>query len=392
MRTYWEKIIFDNPKRLLDQFSEYVEEKRLEKVPYHLWRDLVRWIQGADKYNAQVGLQYNNKQELEVYWSSRDVADYTLKRVFTHKEFHAEDKSFGTFIYTFLEDEDTPWQESDPLYYSNSEFSTIPLQPWDGIASLNDGSIAAATKAFKDMTNAIKKSATLPRKSSMDEAFKTINEKLDKERENKTMKFNFDFGTCEKDNIRMSPYGLAIKNADGAWVSYDVKSGNIVDVDIFNFDGGKYFFKMPVAVKDVKVGDVIVHNHTAVYVVSVDGGDIVIVDPRMGDKRTILPVTNMFGFNFITKVVNLFDGAMGTPSTDNPFGNMLPFFLMSNSGSDIDPLVMAMLLNGGNAAGTFSNPMMLALLCGDQTNMRDVLPLMMLAGQNGNPFNQPAAK
>jgi hypothetical protein len=64
---------------------------------------------------------------------------------------------------------------------------------------------------------------------------------------------------------------------------------------------------------------------------------------------------------------------------------MLPFFLMSNSkGNDVDPLIMAMMLNG-NAAGGLQNPMMLALLCGDQTNMRDVLPLMMLAGQT-NPL------
>jgi hypothetical protein len=101
----------------------------------------------------------------------------------------------------------------------------------------------------------------------------------------------------------------------------------------------------------------------------------------------------MFGFNFITKVVSLLDGAFGTPTNDNPFGSMLPFFLMSNSdkkGNDIDPLMMAMLLNGGNAAGGFQNPMMLALMCADQTNMRDVLPLMMLAGQ-GNTLAAPAA-
>jgi hypothetical protein len=214
-----------------------------------------------------------------------------------------------------------------------------------------------------------------------------------KERESNNMKFNFDFGSCENDNVRMSPYGIAIKNTDSTWVSYDAKSGNIIDVDIFNFDGGKYLFKMPVAVKDVKVGDTIIHQKTPVYVVEVKGADITVIDPRAGDKKIILPTTNMFGFNFITKVVSLLDGAFGTPTNDNPFGSMLPFFLMSNSdkkGNDIDPLMMAMLLNGGNAAGGFQNPMMLALMCADQTNMRDVLPLMMLAGQ-GNTFAAPAA-
>ena len=201
------------------------------------------------------------------------------------------------------------------------------------------------------------------------------------------MKFNFDFGSCENDNVRVSPYGIAIKNADGTWVSYDAKSGNLVDVDIFNFDGGKYLFKMPVAVKDVKVGDTVIHNRVPVYVVSVEGGEVTVIDPRAGDKKTILPLTNMFGFNFVTKVVSLLDGAFGTATADQPFGNMLPFFLMSNSkGGNIDPLMMAMMLNGG-AVGNFQNPMMLALLCSDQANMKDVLPLMMLGGQFNTPAN-----
>jgi hypothetical protein len=100
----------------------------------------------------------------------------------------------------------------------------------------------------------------------------------------------------------------------------------------------------------------------------------------------------MFGFNFVTKVVSLLDGAFNTATPDSPFGNMLPFFLMSNSDSkknSVDPLMMAMLLNG-NAASGLNNPMLLALMCGDQADMRDVLPLMMLAGQ-GNPLT-PAGK
>lgn len=377
MITTWGKIIFDNPKKLLDQFSEYVEEKRLCKVSYTTWRDLVRWIQSADKYNCQVGIQFNKKDELEIYWSNRDVADYTLKRVFPVHEISWDDISFGTFAMTLLEGSDQPWEESKPIFYDRAGAPIVKRDKNVNIAvSISDlASSAEETGAaltnlsnrIKDYTNDIK------------------------ERENRTMKFNFNFGTCENDNVKMSPYGLAVKNNDSVWVSYDIKSGNLIDVDIFNFDCGKYLFKMPVAIKDVKIGDVVIHQHIPMYVVDLADG-ITVIDPRAGERKTILLTRSPFGFDFVTKVVNLLDGALGgTPTTDNPFGNMLPFFLMSNSNKDIDPLMMAMMLNGGCAVGT-ANPMMLALLCGDQTNMRDVLPLMMLAGQGNSLFNQPAAK
>lgn len=80
----------------------------------------------------------------------------------------------------------------------------------------------------------------------------TFNNNVDNKKGNKKMKaFNFDFGPCTTDNIRMSMYGLAVKNANGTWVSYNPESKEIIDVDIFNFDGGKFLYKMPVAIKDI---------------------------------------------------------------------------------------------------------------------------------------------
>lgn len=223
-----------------------------------------------------------------------------------------------------------------------------------------------------------------------DTARKVFNEEWNKRKENDKMKFgNFDFGPCANDNVRMSMYGIAIKNAAGTYVSYDAASGEIIDVDVFNFDGGKYMFKLPVAIKDVKVGDVIIHNRTPMFVVGFaeNTGDLIAVDIRAGEKKTIMPMRNMFHFNFVTKIVSLFDmNGMTQPSSDMPFGNMLPLMMMSDDNKDMDMkdiLMMSMLANGGNMSNM--NPMLLYFLAFDEadgTSMKDkLLPMMLLSNQ-----------
>lgn len=196
---------------------------------------------------------------------------------------------------------------------------------------------------------------------------------MENEKENKDMKgFNFDFGPCSNDNVRMSMYGLAIQNNAGVWVSYN--NGQVIDVDIMNFDGRQYMFKMPVAIKDIKVGDVVVHNRVPMFVTSVEGG-VHVVDIRAGEAKTIVPTTNMFGFNFITKIVSMFDAFGTAPTADQPFGNMLPFMLMGDN-KDIDPMMMFMMMNGGNF--DMSNPMMMYFMFKDGNKGGDMLPMLMM--------------
>ena len=223
-----------------------------------------------------------------------------------------------------------------------------------------------------------------------DTARKVFNEEWNKRKENDKMKFgNFDFGPCANDNVRMSMYGIAIKNAAGTYVSYAAANGEIIDVDVFNFDGGKYMFKLPVAIKDVKVGDVIIHNRTPMFVVGFaeNTGDLIAVDIRAGEKKTIMPMRNMFHFDFVTKIVSLFDmNGVTQPSSDMPFGNMLPLMMMSDDNKDMDMkdiLIMSMLANGGNMSNM--NPMLLYFLAFDEADgasMKDkLLPMMLLSNQ-----------
>lgn len=212
----------------------------------------------------------------------------------------------------------------------------------------------------------------------------TFNNNVDNKKGNKKMKaFNFDFGPCTTDNIRMSMYGLAVKNANGTWVSYNPESKEIIDVDVFNFDGGKFLYKMPVAIKDIAPGMVIVHNRKAMFVIEVGDSGITVVDPQAGEEKKILPTKNCFNFNFYTRVVSLFDSFMkspeNAPSAENPFGNMWMYVLMDENQNMSDMLLPMMLMSQNGNTFNGINPMMFMLMDGKQ-DMKDMIVPMMLMG------------
>lgn len=201
-----------------------------------------------------------------------------------------------------------------------------------------------------------------------------------KEKENMdtSKMFNFDFGPVSS-AIRMSPYGMAMKNADGKYVSYDKNSGNIMDVEIFNFDAQKFLYKMPVAVNAVAVGDIVVHMRKAMFVSAVNGNRISVIDIYNGEVKDIMPTTSPFGFNFITKVVSLID--MSGANAETPFGNMLPFLLMGDNkdNNSMAMMAVAMSMTGGMNANMMSNPLMLMAMMDGKA---DIGMLMYLAMQN----------
>ena len=194
--------------------------------------------------------------------------------------------------------------------------------------------------------------------------------------------FNFDFGPIkDNDAVRMSPYGLAVKNVNGTYQAYDKKNGEIMDVDIFNFKADNMFFKMPVGIDAIEAGDVIIFNRRPCFVFGFsEQGDVIAIDIAMGEKKTIMPSKSPFGnFSFITKIVSLFDNMMATPSNDNPLGNMWMFALLDDDNKSMkDILPMMMLMNSTNGMTGF-NPMMLYFMSDKADGDKDwLLPMLMM--------------
>lgn len=262
------------------------------------------------------------------------------------------------------------------------------------VASINSNAIFATTLAdsatitLGNQIDAIKDKCAMIDNDYIDDRINkvlneqnTFNNNVDNKKGNKKMKaFNFDFGPCTTDNIRMSMYGLAVKNANGTWVSYNPESKEIIDVDIFNFDGGKFLYKMPVAIKDVKVGDIVIHNRKAMFVIDVSETGMTAIDPQAGEEKKILLTKSPFGFNFATKVVSLFNMTSDAPTPDAPFGNMLPFLMMSeNSGEfDMNTMLMLSMMSGQGGMDFSKNPMMMYFLMKDSKNTDDLIPLMFM--------------
>lgn len=178
------------------------------------------------------------------------------------------------------------------------------------------------------------------------------------------------------------------------------RTGEIVDVDLIDFNVENMVYAMPCAIKDIKKGDVIRHvNGNAVFVTSTEGG-IHVVDVAAGEKKEILPTKSMFGFDFVTKIVSLIDFSAMNASADQPFGNMLSLMLLSDNKSSMrDMLPMMMLMNGGNASfGGFdmSNPfVMMALMGNGGSEGNDFFPMVMamqlMNGQKTSPVAATSA-
>ena len=194
---------------------------------------------------------------------------------------------------------------------------------------------------------------------------------------NMNMFKNFDFGPVDGNKVHMSMYGLAVKNASNTWVSYNAESGEIMDVDILNFNGEHFMYKIPVALNQVAKGDVIIHNHKPMFVTGGNDGKFTAIDVVDGEEKIILASKSPFGFNFITKVVSLMDMTnTNKPDANNPFGNMWMFALMGDKNFDMKTLMLMNMMNGSQM-----DPMMMFALMGDSDNS-DMLMAMALMNQN----------
>ena len=219
-----------------------------------------------------------------------------------------------------------------------------------------------------------------------------MTQKYTQEEESESMDImkNFHFGPCG-DRAKISPIGIAIKNSNGEWVSYDKEKNEIVNVELLNFGNSNFIYMIPVAIKDIAKGDAVVHNKHIMFVKKVKEDGIIVVDVTDGEYKKILPTKSMFGFDFMTKVVSLIDFAGIEASVDNPFGNLLPFLLMNGEEDNGDALPLAlMMMNSGMNGGIFPSDisplvMMMALKNNSTvqagSSISTILPLMMFMNQ-----------
>lgn len=363
------KITQERMNALLDQFTKATNQKQYKRIPYVDWKRL-----------KTVGTCFAGVVSDPL--TGQISVDLTSKKGDTFATFEADDKSFGEFLLTKI------MTEGDVAVMPSKNNDTV--YSWSDTAisySYTDRSLTNSNyyNTYGTSLGSTSVSSTYATRAELEDAIKPLTDKNKSIKENKKeMKgFNFDFGPVKTDSVKISVYGLAVKNTNGTYVSYDATSGNLMDVDILNFDGSKFLYKMPVAIKDVKVGDIVVHNRIPMFVtnISADAKSLVVVDPVNGEKKDIMLTRSPFGFDFATKIVNII-GNMSADA-DNPFGNMWMFALASGDGKDnsFADLAPLMLMSQGNL--NIDPMMMYALASGGKND--SLLPLMFMMNKSNTP-------
>lgn len=353
----------DFRKEIFLPFEEMVGQGISEKMPYKQWCNLNSWSKDPNYEQMRIvreeivkdnGTYMSYKYQWRVGPSSRN------KIVPNPEVFDIDDNSFGSYL--------------ELMFVKSTTISADTLN--QAVYAPIDNFCGGLT-TFADTATAIQSNLD----GLVDKVCKQIEEHNNKKESKEMMKF--DFGPVNS-NVRMSMYGMAIKNANGTYVAYDVANNSIMDVDILNFEGAdKLFYKMPVAVGAVRSGDIVVHMGKPMFVSAVLTTDcrFKVLDIWSGEEKTIVPTRSPFGFEFMTKIVSLMD--FGNANKDNPFGNMLPLLLLNDSNSkDNTALMMAMMYGHTDM---MKNPMLVYAAMGKDGKMNDVLPFLLMGGFGANP-------
>ena len=354
-------------------YNAAVKRGEYNKIGYEDWRKIRGWA-----YDETWSTHY---MEIKEQCGDYLVGLYSDLRVCPVPfYFSANDGAFGSWIRdhrmdVILWDQDVRAIIEQPVscdcFLTNTETNTV------GYGCNSDASYSVHINTDKTYFDG----------QTLEEKINECIEKANKEKENNNMKFgNFDFGPVDS-SVRMSLYGMAIKNASGTYVAYDANSKQVMDVDILNFEGAnKFIYKMPATIKDIRVGDVVIHARKPMFVQSVKGENrLNVLDIYDGEEKTIVLAKSPFGFDFVTKVVSLIN-MVGSANSANPFGNMLPFLMMSEGKGMDDMLPFLLMSQGGN--NFTSNPMLMYAMMSKDGKMNDVLPFLLM-GSCVNPV--PAA-
>ena len=391
----------DEVKVILTHYGERIKQGEYsQKIKYDEYRSILNDQMGIEisrnnLTNIEIKLLSSKVKSTYVYPNTHDFVKFLHKYymkppfVYDYNDCKEEKDNMATYAYGTTSTNSTKCNSPELLYTLDTDSLTftgsnayISKDVLNQITNIDNSTSADLYLNGTSLTSSIE---TLTKEI---ETLKAKIDNNDRKEEDKMKGFNFDFGPCTDGNVRMSIYGLSIKNRNGEWVSYNPTNKQIVNVDVFNFDGGKFMYKMPVAITAVQAGDIIVHNKVPMFVVGVseDNGSVIAVDPYMGEEKKVLLTHSPFGFDFVTKIVSMFSAFTNTPTPDAPFGNFLPFMLMDNG--EVDPMMLCMLMNQQSGANMFSNPMMMYCLCSDKMKDNNMLPLMMMMGNNG--FCAPA--
>ena len=205
-------------------------------------------------------------------------------------------------------------------------------------------------------------------------------------KEDNSMKMNMNeifgghIGRYSNCHIKYSPKGLAFLTDNDSYVVYDVDT--LAATDVANLVMDVPFYGIPVALKDLKKGDIVIYNEVYYLVRAVTDTHISAIHVKRGIIENLIPKTSIFGFSFYIKIVTPMENFK--PDSSNPFNSMLPFLLFEDSddSNSMNDIIMMSMMSGGTINSSMLPLMMMMNKDGGDKN--DLLMMMMLMGNN--PF------
>lgn len=205
-------------------------------------------------------------------------------------------------------------------------------------------------------------------------------------KEDNSMKMNMNeifgghIGRYSNCHIKYSPKGLAFLTDNDSYVVYDVDT--LAATDVANLVMDVPFYGIPVALKDLKKGDIVIYNEVYYLVRAVTDTHISAIHVKRGIIENLIPKTSIFGFSFYIKIVTPMENFK--PDSSNPFNSMLPFLLFEDgdNSNSMNDIIMMSIMSGGTVNSSMLPLMM--MMNKDGGDKTDLLMMMMLMGNN--PF------
>lgn len=167
------------------------------------------------------------------------------------------------------------------------------------------------------------------------------------------------FADVDTSSVKMTMLGLGVENARGEVYVFDKVAKELIDATDFVIDMGmEMTFVFPST--EVEIGDLIVHNHSVVFVTKTTKTQVIAVDFESQQEITIMKKKHPLGFSFVPKIVapmgNMFNGMV----SGKGFENMMPMLMMSqmfgNKGEKSEMGMMEMMLFSQMMGNGSENP------------------------------------
>lgn len=197
---------------------------------------------------------------------------------------------------------------------------------------------------------------------------------------------NMEFGMNTDENIASTFIGVAVKNGK-SWRVYDKKKKTLTDIGDMDI-GSLPLFIMPST--KLEAGDLIKSDGDYYYVVQVNDGNVKTLSAATGEMKEIVPVDNILGIRFYSKVVTLAEDLISNGEDDSNTDKLMMAMAMSSmtgDGQDQDSQMLLPLLllkdkgdSDDKSANHLTKLMLVSSMCSNGRDQNALLPLLLLKG------------